>query len=796
MFLLVSVFCCCVLGSIHQWGSITGGLWSDSSNWDPNHVPSIASSVLLPTQATLITITIASNVSISSLSLSSNVVLLFQNNSTLTISDVLLLKGGTLRTDLTSSSSFTSVDFLVLEGVNGLSSHKLIVNYLFDWKRGSIELDALSELMFVDVSNVTLEKSDEYSHPDLFLYYNWYSSFNTIDLSGRHDPNAIIIDGPQWKRDEAGGYMNITTDNTLHVPNLLGPAGWQHASISIWLWFEAGGMGFGSNAWPCIIQITPTLIRWGSGQFEVSLPLQKWFHLVLTFDHSSTYIYVDGIGNGPYGSLHSYSCSSDPSMVFPLSEIQPLGTQFEGKIRAVQFFTKTLTATEVSELHYKPPTGIHGQGKLSLVNSEVKMLSSKFDLRSITLTSSILQSNEATFDELQSLQLFNHSLVILNQGTTIVSETISITLNSSELYFDTSIEILSPMLSLIAVNSRFRNEFDFSNVHVLDLTFSTFESLYDFEIIVDYFRCSQCQIIGQSQFVIAEYSKIHSGNFSSSLIVQPSVTNSSVSGEVQLSDSFYFFSHVTFDDVSVSEFQSSSGSITCHSDVLMRNDVTFNLIQFLPTSLVVLSDSTVTMTSLTLVPNVVLFFQNNSTLTISDVLLLKGGTLRSDLSSSSSFTSVDSLVLEGDHTVLNSHKLIVNRLFDWKRGSIELDSLSELVFVDVINATLKSPDQYSHLNPFLFYSWHFSLNHIDLVGNHDLDAITIAGPEWKRDEQGGYLDVNPGNTLRVPNLLGPHGWRDASISIWLLIEDGGMGFWISSNNCRFYFRTVRVGWGR
>ncbi|KAL0244791.1 hypothetical protein GEMRC1_008873 [Eukaryota sp. GEM-RC1] len=541
-----------------------------------------------------------STVTITSLSLSSSVVLFFQNNSTLTISDVLLLKGGTLRSDLSSSSSFTSVDSLVLEGDHVvLHSHKLIVNRHFVWNHGSIELDSLGELMFVDVINVTLKGSDPNADLNSFLYCSWFNSYNNIDRSGNHDPDTITIDGPEFKRDESGGYLDIKPGDTLHVPNIPGLTGWRWASISIWIYIQEGGFGFGHNGWRCTFFIESYRVRWGPNSTPYDFPLETWFHLVVTATDGTMRVYVNGksVADNTPSNTQRYYCSSGGPAVLPLSEISPMSSSnvsFTGRIRAVQVFRKSLSAEEVGQLNYDPLTGILGEGKLSLVNSEVTLLSSKFDLRSITLTSSILQSNEATFDKLQSLQLFNHSLVIFTQGTTIVSENISITLNSSELYFDTSVDISSSTLSLIAINSHLRNEFDFSNVHVLDLSFSTFELMYDFEIIVHYFWCSQCQLIGNSQFVITEFSKINSGNFSSSLIVRSSVTNSSsVSGEVQLSDSFDFFSHVTFDDVSVSEFQSSSGSIACHSDVLMRNDVTFSFVTFSPSLDVVLSDSNV-----------------------------------------------------------------------------------------------------------------------------------------------------------------------------------------------------------
>ncbi|KAL0244626.1 hypothetical protein GEMRC1_008708 [Eukaryota sp. GEM-RC1] len=588
----VLLLCCTVLGVVHQWSSTTDGLWSDSNNWDPKLIPSTSSSVVLPPQYTSITVTIGSNVAVSSLSLSSNVVLLFQNNSTLTISDALVLIGGTLRTDPSSSSSSTSVDTLVLAGDFDhtiLNSHKLIVNRLFDWRHGLFELDSLSELVFVNVINVRLESSQQYSHPDLFLYYNWYSSLNVIDRTGRHDPSDVIMDGPLWKSDADGGYLEIIPGNSLEIPNLPGVQGWRGASLSIWIWFEEGQIGLNLLG-ACQFYIRPTSIQVGNSQSSFSLPRSKWFHLTVTATARDAYVYTDGSYIGGIQLSTAYNCG-EPPLYFSLSQV---GTnRFEGKVRAVQFFTKTLTIDEINELFYEPPTGILGEGKLSLVNSEVKMLSSKFDLRSITLTSSILQSNEATFDELQSLQLYSDSSVSLTQDTMILSKDISIVLDSSELYYDDSVDFSSATLSLIAINSRFLNDFGFSIIHVLELSWSTFESLSYIEIVVGCFYCNYCQILGNSEYVVSQVPRINTGNFSTSLIFQSTVVNSLVSGQVQLSDSIDLSSHVTFDDVSVSEFQSSGGSITCHSDVLMRNDVTFSFVGFYHTFDVVLSESNV-----------------------------------------------------------------------------------------------------------------------------------------------------------------------------------------------------------
>ncbi|KAL0229417.1 hypothetical protein GEMRC1_014034 [Eukaryota sp. GEM-RC1] len=84
-----------------------------------------------------------------------------------------------------------------------------------------------------------------------------------------------------------------------------------------------------------------------------------------------------------------------------------------------------------------------------------------------------------------------------------------------------------------------------------------------------------------------------------------------------------------------------------------------------------------------------LFSSSQTTLhsTVSDGLIINGGTLSSDNSSLLSFTSVDSLVVDTDFATVLSHKLIVTKIFDWKRGSIDLQGRSTLL---LINSTFTS----------------------------------------------------------------------------------------------------------
>ncbi|KAL0233109.1 hypothetical protein GEMRC1_011854 [Eukaryota sp. GEM-RC1] len=156
MIVEVLLLCCFALGSLHQWIATVDGLWSDKNSWEPGHTPNASSSVVLPPQMTSITVTVNSSFSISSLTISSNVVLFYQNNSTLTVSDSFVINGGTLNTDISSHLSFTSADSLVMNAaIVTLVSHKLIISRVFDWKRGVIDLDDTSELLLINCTSTS-----------------------------------------------------------------------------------------------------------------------------------------------------------------------------------------------------------------------------------------------------------------------------------------------------------------------------------------------------------------------------------------------------------------------------------------------------------------------------------------------------------------------------------------------------------------------------------------------------------------------------------------------------------------
>ncbi|KAL0244272.1 hypothetical protein GEMRC1_008357 [Eukaryota sp. GEM-RC1] len=175
-----------------------------------------------------------------------------------------------------------------------------------------------------------------------------------MDYSENHDSSAIKIDGPEWKTDENGGYFEIKPGDTLHVPNLIETQGWTDASFSLWLYFEDGGIGFNMGS-TCKFYFLNTTSYWGSHYTNALLPIKKWFHLVITFDHQKSWIYADGIRIGhahPSGVYRCTHLSDPPPDLFPLSGVHHSSsvTDFQGKIRAVQFYTRTLTEDEIELL--------------------------------------------------------------------------------------------------------------------------------------------------------------------------------------------------------------------------------------------------------------------------------------------------------------------------------------------------------------------------------------------------------------------------------------------------------------
>ncbi|KAL0245102.1 hypothetical protein GEMRC1_009182 [Eukaryota sp. GEM-RC1] len=837
---------CCVLGSIFKWDATSSGLWSEGSNWDQTGSPSISSSVVISTQSTTITVTIDDHVIISSLTLSSSVVLFFKAHSTLTISGTLLLNGGTLHTNAISSSS-TSVHSLVLDAdLVSFLSHKLVVTDLFDWKRGSIDLDEFSELVLDNVTYTSFNDGESSISSDVLHVWGRNNDGQLGGgLSGNQlSPESFTLPYPIRQASAAIDHslvLLVNGDVYTSGSNNYSPLGYVggdrkvHAKIQIsnivqavasarsnralnisgyvysWGWNRDGQLGLGhtNNIY------TPTLIPnlsnvkqiagrfltafaltrdgkvygWGWGRDNVlcktntinehspmlinSLQNIKFiaagraaffikedgstltcgFRLGDTGTYSTPtpfaedieFVFIDTVlwhavgidvnqklwswGRGDHGRLGrgSTSDSATPVEVKNIgkvitaaagpqhstavdvnNDVWSWGGDSNGALgRTTSQSSPATIPGRITHLEGKGVTSISayyrsnfaysycshssivsGQGKLSLISSEVQLSSYNIALNTISLSYSTLYLNDVSLNNLKNLELCDNSLVNLTQDSKIESDDLTITLNSSELYCDGSNDITISKLNLIVINSHFQNTIGFTNFHLLDLSFATFES-FDSEVIVGSLLCSYCQVLRNSLLSIDSYLEVNSGNFSSSLIVLESAENSLITGTVQFGNSVDLFSHVFLDDVAVSA------------------------------------------SSLTVSSNAVLLFKNNSTLTVTNTLLLNAGTFHTDLSSSSSFTSANSVVLESLRTFLISHKLIVSGYFDHQDGVLELDELSVLEFVNVTGVVLKSSgtNTDSNSNLFLHYTWHDSYNTIDHSGIHDSDAIKIEGPE-------------------------------------------------------------------
>ncbi|KAL0245369.1 hypothetical protein GEMRC1_009448 [Eukaryota sp. GEM-RC1] len=211
--------------------------------------------------------------------------------------------------------------------------------------------------------------------------------------------------GPEWKIDDIGGFLDINPGDTLHIPNIPGEFGWRRASISLWIYFEEGGIGFHWHNSPCRFNIRTNQVVWGSTGRNIPFPLEKWFHLVITFDQSEAHIYVDGNYQGSVTSGTPYRCTNDPPAYFPLSEIDGLSTQFKGRIRAVQVFTKTVTTFEINLLTLELHARIWGPGKLSIVHSEMTISPAYFRVELISLVSSTIYLDNPVTNELKSIEL-------------------------------------------------------------------------------------------------------------------------------------------------------------------------------------------------------------------------------------------------------------------------------------------------------------------------------------------------------------------------------------------------------
>ncbi|KAL0228908.1 hypothetical protein GEMRC1_013528 [Eukaryota sp. GEM-RC1] len=368
------------------------------------------------------------------------------------------------------------------------------------------------------------------SNPDLFLYYNWVRSSNTIDFSGNHDSNAITISGPEWKFDDGGYYhLSSTSSTTFHIPNIPGEFGWINSTLSLWISFQSGGVGFGwGSPHSCTFHIQrDKIIGPGSASKDLDLPMNTWIHLVVTYNGTYTNVYSDGNLLNSYPSEQTYECSSSPfPSSFYLSEIHPRvrsSTPFLGKIRAVKIYTKVLTVAEINSLHLSL-FSVKGNGRLSLINSDVNFFDVDLGINSISVISSNLVAGGVSFENLDNLLIYDDSSVNFINDMEVFSKSLSITVNSSELLCDDSIDMSSLAVNMVLVDSHFENRFAFTTFDALTVRRSSFDSNLgvDVPIVVSHFSCFYCQMLGNQVISISSDLTVNSGNFSSSFVLEES----------------------------------------------------------------------------------------------------------------------------------------------------------------------------------------------------------------------------------------------------------------------------------
>ncbi|KAL0244520.1 hypothetical protein GEMRC1_008604 [Eukaryota sp. GEM-RC1] len=261
------------------------------------------------------------------------------------------------------------------------------------------------------IFNFIIDSVFDSSDPDLFLYYSWVYSPSPIDFSGKHDPAAIKIDGPEWKTDDIGGYLDIKHFDILHVPiSLKNTVGEVLLYLYGYTWKRE------------VVQVLGT-VKVLVGFTSQTTVYTGVLLLLMMFFLFSSRVYINRtLVSEPVVPQSPYQCSKGPPPLFPLSEIQPDGNDFQGKMRAVQFYTRTLTEAEIKLLSFDLPQGMFGNGKLSFVGSAASFVAASFYIGLLSLTSSNLQSEGVVFRNLTELELYRNSVMILSEATRILSD--------------------------------------------------------------------------------------------------------------------------------------------------------------------------------------------------------------------------------------------------------------------------------------------------------------------------------------------------------------------------------------
>ncbi|KAL0244966.1 hypothetical protein GEMRC1_009046 [Eukaryota sp. GEM-RC1] len=221
-----------------------------------------------------------------------------------------------------------------------------------------------------------------------------------------------------------------------------------------------------------------------------------------------------------------------------------------------------------------------GLGELRLQQSKVWLLDVVFGIRSITSSSSILNFDNLNIQDTVLFEISDYSSLTLSSTLEVSTGHLTIALIDSELFFNQSVISSSSTICLAAFHSFVQlmmPQFHFDSVN---FNLSILELVNSSDIVVESLSCIDCFVLGTHLLYVNHSSYINSGKFSPFILVSEYAQCSFITGQVYLTHSFDFYSHVILDDVSVSEFLVSSGSIICHSDVLMRNTVSISNVSF------------------------------------------------------------------------------------------------------------------------------------------------------------------------------------------------------------------------
>ena len=175
------------------------------------------------------------------------------------------------------------------------------------------------------------------------------------DLSGRGN-NGTLTNGPTYSSDN-GGVLDFdgTNDYASVAQNIIGTGNASH-TLEMWVNFDVltsgrwwlaviGQYTGGSEHW---IGSSPTSTQfgvWTGSQVTLDLlGINRWLHIVGTFNGTTLTYYVNNSVGGSTSATFSFS-NSNLNIGLPLSG----ENYFNGKISNVRMYDRALTASEVSQ---------------------------------------------------------------------------------------------------------------------------------------------------------------------------------------------------------------------------------------------------------------------------------------------------------------------------------------------------------------------------------------------------------------------------------------------------------------